>query len=161
MFFFETQFMSSDNASPFDLNDELQERTTCCNEEESCRNKWWSTGDMQTPVEVGTSLSQDSERTLEVGTSSNQDAEERPRRNHVPNSSIFNKQFVVNQAAQCERGDPIAAWETLWQQQKRFGWKDSYLNSCLALQILLKFTSTTKELLILVRIPVFDQKQST
>ena len=26
--FFETQFMSSDNASPFDLNDELQERTT-------------------------------------------------------------------------------------------------------------------------------------
>ena len=26
--FFETQFMSSDNTSPFDLNDELQERTT-------------------------------------------------------------------------------------------------------------------------------------
>ena len=26
--FFETQFMSSDNVSPFDLNDELQERTT-------------------------------------------------------------------------------------------------------------------------------------
>ena len=60
-----------------------------------------------------TSLSQDSERTLEVGTSLSQDAEEIPRRNRVPNSRIFNKQFVVNQATQCERGDPIAVWETL------------------------------------------------
>ena len=99
--FFETQFMSSDNASPFDLNDELQERTTI---PVVMKKNLVEINDgqreiLQTPVEVGTSLSQD--------------AEERSRRSHDPNNRIFNKQFVVNQAAQCERGDPTAVWETL------------------------------------------------
>ena len=48
-----------------------------------------------------------------MGTSLSQDAEGRPRRNCVPSSSIFNKQFVVNQAAQCECSDPTVVWETL------------------------------------------------
>ena len=99
--FFETQFMSSDNASPFDLTDELQERTTIPvvmkkNLVEINDGQWEI---LQTPVEVRTLLSQD--------------VEERSRRSRVPNSRIFNKQFIVNQAAQCERGDPTAVWETL------------------------------------------------
>ena len=140
--FFETQFMSSDNASPFDLNDKFQERTTIPiivkNLVEINDGQWEI---LQTPVEVGTSLSQDSERTLEVGTSlsqdsertleaetslshdsegtldvetsSSQDVEGRPRRNCVPNSNIFNKEFVVYQAAQCECSDPTTVWEAL------------------------------------------------
>ena len=106
---------------------------------------------------MGTSLSQDSERTLAVGTSLSQDAEERHRRSRVPNSRIFNKQFVVNQAAQCERGDPTAVWETLSVAATEAIW----LKGLLLEQIWLKFTATTKELLILVRIPVFDKKQRT
>ena len=113
--FSETQFMSSDIASPFDLNDELQERTTI---PVVMKKNLVEINDgqreiLQTLVEVGTSLSQDIEGTLEVGTSLSQDSEERPRRSRVPNSRIFNKQFVVNLAAQCERGDPTALWETL------------------------------------------------
>ena len=80
--FFETQFMSSDNASLEIL---------------------------QTPVEVGTSLSQD--------------AEERPRRNLVPNSRVFSKQFVVNQAAHCEPGEPTAL-ESLGNSQCGSGRSD-------------------------------------
>ena len=145
--FFETQFMSSDNASQFDLNDELQERTTIPtvmkkNLAEINDGQWEI---LQTPVEVGTSLSQD--------------AEERPR-SRVPNSRIFNKQFVVNQAAQCEHGDPTAVWETLSVAAAEAIWLKGLLLE-LMLQIWLKFIVTTKELLILVRIPVFDQKQRT
>ena len=90
--------MPSDNASPFDLNYELQ-------------------GSITVPVvmkknlvKLRTSPSQDSEGTLEVVTSLSQDAEGSSR---VPNSSIFNEQFVVYHAAQCERGDPTAVRETL------------------------------------------------
>ena len=67
--------------------------------------------DNERTLELETSLSQDSEGTLEMETSPNQDVEERPRRNRVPNSNIFNKQFVVYQAAQCECSDPV--WEDL------------------------------------------------
>ena len=77
--FFETQFMSSDNASPFDLNDELQERTTIpiVMKKNLVEINDGQREILQTPVEVGTSLSQD--------------VEERPRRNRCTKQQHFQR----------------------------------------------------------------------